>query len=233
MISSSVECFVISLDRSEERYCKVASALQRAHVNVERFSAVDGSKLSQSDLIKARDEGILGGRFYNDPVFSRKPGTAGCALSHVYLWRYLSNIGFTGSALIFEDDVIVPRAFKRDLQPVVSELPSDFDIFFLAGWSDDRSMEVGQKRYSQSLFQLTRPCYHTTAAYIINMDRIDHIQATLLPILTDIDIHITNLRDRLAVYLPAIRPPLCICQAFNNSVRQAIDKEANSNADAN
>jgi alpha(1,3/1,4) fucosyltransferase len=102
--------FVINLDRRPDR-------LQRLGVKAQRWPAVDGRALKLTPELRT----LLAP---ND--FFWKKGVAGCALSHLGLWK---KVAAEGSALILEDDAVLRPGWQEALK----DLPADLDILYLGG----------------------------------------------------------------------------------------------------
>ncbi|MFZ7157168.1 glycosyltransferase family 25 protein [Avibacterium avium] len=117
---------MISLKSSPRREL-IAKHLHSLGLNFEFFDAVYGKSLSQDELDKVDFD------FY--PNFSNIKkdltlGEIGCAMSHIKLYEYmvLNNIN---SAVILEDDAIVPHNFEKLLLSALCKMPKKGDILFL------------------------------------------------------------------------------------------------------
>jgi GR25 family glycosyltransferase involved in LPS biosynthesis/glycosyltransferase involved in cell wall biosynthesis len=107
---------VINLDRSTTRW--ETFRRRNSHLGcVERFSAIDGSKI---DVRQLREDGIIASDLEYDA------GTIGCALSHISLWRQAAkeNTPLT----IFEDDTLSHSSFFRVRAELSDQLPQDWDL---------------------------------------------------------------------------------------------------------
>jgi len=102
--------FVINLDRRPDR-------LKRLGFQAQRWPAVDGCALKLTPELRQ----LLAP---ND--FFWKKAVAGCALSHLGLWK---KIAAEGSALVLEDDAVLLPGW----QEVLKDLPADLDILYLGG----------------------------------------------------------------------------------------------------
>ena len=106
----STPTYVINLDRRPDR-------LQRLGVRAERWPAVDGRSLRLTPALR---------KLLAPNDFFWKKAVAGCALSHLGLWK---RIATQGSAVVLEDDAVLAPGWERAIQ----NLPPDLDILYLGG----------------------------------------------------------------------------------------------------
>jgi len=110
--------------------------------SIERFDAVDGSTVDDSDDIKREWDATVNAKYSpkeRPGVHTMSPGEVGCALSHIALWRQLA-ASDDSHCLILEDDCSFVNNRGRDRFAIAfarawKELPSDWGIFYL-GFSD-------------------------------------------------------------------------------------------------
>lgn len=146
--------YVISLDRTPERYASVKKQLDKFNLNHERFSAVDGKLITVKDLernqiIQWPKIGPPNGYYrnadlkinyhsYKDAEFHYitdkcllNCGELGCAMSHRAVWSDIVKHKYK-KAIVLEDDItILEKNFNKKLSGVMNNLPDDFDVFFL------------------------------------------------------------------------------------------------------
>jgi GR25 family glycosyltransferase involved in LPS biosynthesis len=109
---------LINLDRGTDRLAKFKE--RNPHLeNVLRISAVDGAFVNREALVR---DGII---TENLPY---SPGTLGCALSHVGLWKIA--VSQNRVVTVFEDDTICSHNFVGESGRIVASLPTDWDIIF-------------------------------------------------------------------------------------------------------
>lgn len=114
----SIPSYVINLKRRPDRYRTISKTLQGL-ANFHRFEAFDGKTLTyQGDVAK----------YYSQEEFKARPGSVGCALSHIHLWRKLANEEVAEQYLILEDDVTVRADFREKLL-IIKDM--EFDILML------------------------------------------------------------------------------------------------------
>ncbi|WP_027056135.1 glycosyltransferase family 25 protein [Mesorhizobium erdmanii] len=154
----SPKIHLINLDRSVERWNRYQSNNWHLTHNTVRVSAVDGTSLDREALIK---EGLI----TSDCPYP--PGTLGCALSHINLWKLSASENKT--ITIFEDDVRASFRFMEDSANIISQAPAGWDLIqwgyifdplFL--WLDfgfsKAKLEFYDRRYKNkpALFQIER-----------------------------------------------------------------------------
>lgn len=91
-----MKVFVINLPRSIERRASMEHQLSLLNLDYEIVEAVDGSKLSHSEIMRET-------RPLN---YALRCGEVGCALSHINLYRKIASEGIP-LALILEDDALI------------------------------------------------------------------------------------------------------------------------------
>ena len=107
---------LINLDRSPARL--VNFRRRNPHLdNVLRIRAVDGVSIDKNLLIQ---EGVI------TEDLPYLPGSLGCSLSHVNLWK--KAVSENRIVTIFEDDVICADRFQEESTELLSRLPDDWDI---------------------------------------------------------------------------------------------------------
>jgi len=102
--------YVINLDRSKDRLMKITENLNKYNLSFNRFSAIDGSKLSDEQISQHTTK-LCRSITCNKSII-------GCALSHILLWTMLINDDNADYYLILEDDIII----NDDFIPVIGKL---------------------------------------------------------------------------------------------------------------
>ena len=167
---TSPKIFIINLDRKPERYEYVAAELDRAGMTgYQRWSAVDGFNTDANLLI-----------YYGttEKLSSRK-GLAGCASSHMNLWRYIveENIEWT---LVLEDDAHLHPEFPQLFRSYCAKVPVDAKIVYL-GHCGINHEELGSKN-------VVRHAAMCTHAYLISRGGAEYLLNNILPVDQPIDI---------------------------------------------
>lgn len=94
-----MHAYVINLARSRERRIHIANELSRVRIDYEFVEGIDGRDLDIHDS-RVIDSAVLGTRWF-------RPGVAGCALSHLKVYRKIVEDGLA-HALVLEDDIRLP-----------------------------------------------------------------------------------------------------------------------------
>lgn len=180
-----VMVYVISLDRTPERYASVKASLDRAGLKHQRFSAVDGYLLEMIDEkgqhftgadIKNGNYKLAIGRKYTikcpsgDVTYApnrpfKKPFTAGeigVLCSHRGIWQDMLKHGYK-NAIIFEDDIVVNSRFRNIYPMVLENLPYNYDLMFM-------------------IYEIDKSIFFPKVARIINNDYVFKVLANETPI---------------------------------------------------
>jgi glycosyl transferase, family 25 len=139
--------FVITLPRAHERHRLIEREL--SGVNFEFFYGVDKLEFSVEDAIT---QGVYSpkrtkaeNRYY--PELSL--GQVACSWSHLKIYQDIIAKGYE-KVLIFEDDAVVIRENIGELQNIMSELPSDWELLYLGyrkHWNITPMVKVKQLYY--------------------------------------------------------------------------------------
>ncbi|RWB67974.1 glycosyltransferase family 25 protein [Mesorhizobium sp.] len=108
---------LINLDRSAERWNRYQSHNWHLMHNTVRVSAVDGASLDRDALI---EDGMI----TDDCPYP--PGTLGCALSHINLWK--RSVSENRTITVFEDDVRASYRFMEESADILSRAPAGWDL---------------------------------------------------------------------------------------------------------
>lgn len=161
LTKNDIKVFVISLDRTPERYIRVQQQLAKDEIIHSKFSAIDGYNIKivdkntyttffGKDLKKGITSLIPGNIYYvytpsglikhisklvTDYNISHTmtAGEFGCFISHREIWNLMikQNINY---ALVLEDDITLIHDFNTRLENMLKTLPKEWDIiyFFVA-----------------------------------------------------------------------------------------------------
>jgi GR25 family glycosyltransferase involved in LPS biosynthesis len=114
---------LINMDRSSDRLSRFREI--NGHLSgVVRVAAVDGCAISRGSWEASR--------YLSTDLSSYKPGTLGCAISHIKLWEVAAREN--RPLTVLEDDVAVARHFETAAASAIAMLPSDWD-FIKWGWT--------------------------------------------------------------------------------------------------
>jgi GR25 family glycosyltransferase involved in LPS biosynthesis len=120
---------IISLSRTPERL--VSFRRRNNHLlDIEVFEAIDGLKLSRSDL---KTRGII------EETVRYTPGALGNLMSHITQWDRAASCN--QATTICEDDAIFNSKFENLAPKILSRLPDDTDIVYW-GWNLDALLAI-------------------------------------------------------------------------------------------
>lgn len=106
-----MKCFLINLDKNQDRLKYMDAQLKKLGVEYERFPGILGAGLCKSELKKAHNafRGLLvnGGRLTK--------GEVGCAMSHNGIYKRIVETG-VDKAIVLEDDVALSDRFPSIIE---------------------------------------------------------------------------------------------------------------------
>ena len=169
----SFPIFIVNLDRTPERYKYVSTQLDKMGItNYQKWSATDGFKIDPEEMIS---DGI------SEQLIDSGKGLAGCASSHVRLWKHIKENKLDWT-LILEDDVHFHPQFIILFYKYWKRVPIDAKIIF-PGFYDVPKNDV------QIIIQQSVMCTH---GYMLNYKGAEYMLNNLLPIIEPIDQQITK-----------------------------------------
>lgn len=173
--------YVINLERSKDRLTKMSNSLKNANMNFTRIDAIDGKKLNKN--------------------IERK-GEHGCRLSHIKTWKEFQKSSYE-YAIIFEDDIIIPKEFLKILNHKLTYVPKDWDLIYLGGnfiYGDKINNHV-LKPHIFSKEEVPGTVYNAGLfSYIINKKCVNKILKYIDPNKEPIDNQIRELHSVLNLY---------------------------------
>jgi glycosyl transferase family 25 len=132
--------YCINLDHRTEKWESVQMEFDTHGLNVNRFSATDGTKIFHGGILK--------------------DGALGCTLSHNNIVQSAKNIGLN-SVLILEDDVVFDDELNEKFVEWIKEVPEDWDMLYFGG---NHNVGVTEK-FTPHLIKITNT--YTTHAYAL------------------------------------------------------------------
>ena len=121
--------FLINLERNGLRLEKAAKQLAALGIDFERFPAVDGRALSTEQ----RRSHVAEFRSRMARLNRLTPGEVGCALSHMFVLKKMIDEQIE-AAVIFEDDVVLSKAFSDALDLVRQNIdPKRPQVYLFTG----------------------------------------------------------------------------------------------------
>lgn len=210
---STVHAYVINLARSFDRRAHITGELKRAGLEYEIVTAVDGRDLDMHDPTIV--DPILP---YIDP---RMPaglaaGTAGCALSHLSVYRKILADGLD-AALVLEDDVMLPTDIGSVADAVAGQLTGAEVVLLSVDSPDPCKISLEGSTHLSSSRMLALPIDinqpRSAGAYIITREACERMEKFLMPVRMHADswqcFYREGILDRVrcVVPLPVIKNP--------------------------
>ncbi|WP_158706897.1 glycosyltransferase family 25 protein [Candidatus Phycorickettsia trachydisci] len=182
-----IQVFVISLDRTPERYETMKNQLQANDIIHQKFSAVDGYNLN---IVHSKTGDKFCGKDLKDMKISILPnerydilcpsskssyfssgriftaGEFGCHCSHREIWHKIvsHNIEY---ALVLEDDIIFPTDFQKKFTDLINNLPNEWGVIYLYAVVDP-AKKIKIKNNSHIIkFRPNSHLVYGTVAYLI------------------------------------------------------------------
>jgi RNA polymerase sigma factor (sigma-70 family) len=124
--------YVVNLERSVSRRTHMQRELRKVTFEYEFVKAVDGRELDTSDA-----------RLFSPELVARpnfRPGAAGCALSHLNIYRKVVAEGLD-YAVVMEDDIVIPKDMDRLCAEVAGHMRGA-EVVLLNFHSDDGVTQV-------------------------------------------------------------------------------------------
>ena len=119
------DCYVINLDRREDRMKKMFEHSPDLEARVTRVSAIEGKKLVLTPELA---------RLFRPHDFLWKKAIMGCALSHLSLWwKLATEHQEVNSFLILEDDAKLSPEWEGRWKQAQPHLPESWDVIYLGG----------------------------------------------------------------------------------------------------
>lgn len=119
------DCYIINLDRREDRMDRLYQTTPELKDRATRFSAIEGKKLELTPTLA---------RLFRPHDFMWKKAIMGCALSHLSLWwKLYTEHQDINTFLILEDDVKLKPEWEMRWKAAQPHLPEDWDIVYLGG----------------------------------------------------------------------------------------------------
>jgi GR25 family glycosyltransferase involved in LPS biosynthesis len=204
--------YVVNLARRPERLASVINELNRNGVSssggfrVERFDAIEGSKLNADVLVQRGFLSRLGSMRLRESQENKiwgmdlNPGAVGCAMSHILLWAQIAAQSWNSDVLptqesdegvlIVEDDSLFPHdgTFLTQLRDRMQHVPPHWQFVYVGGLDTGRAaprLQVGPgvSRVPQ--------LHRTTNCYLVRPEGARQLLERCLPFTYQIDTQMT------------------------------------------
>ena len=181
---ANIPVYVISMKRTPHRYEYVTTQLRKLGIkNYKQWEAVDGFNTSEDELVKY---GVT-------PKLAKRKGIAGCAASHISLWKHIrdNKLGWT---LIIEDDAHFHPEFNKLFAHYWNRTPKDGKMVFPGFCVDTQGNSCKHAVIDKSVM-----CTH---GYMVNSDSAKYLLDNIVPMDEPIDIMIAkHFRRRSGSYI--------------------------------
>lgn len=194
--------YCLNLERRPDKWKTVKKRFDRLGIEVERFSAVDGNTLEQSEIDK-------------HPKLNKYE--IGCMLSHYQIIQDAKKNGYR-RILIFEDDVLFAKHFKTKFSDKISKLPK-WKIFYLGAtqwiWKDVKFLDD---------FYLANRT-DSTFAYAVDASMYDEFLQTEDVINRPIDNKLFDIQQQYEGSCYVSFPNLVIADVSNSDIRNSRENK--------
>lgn len=186
-----VPVYVINLDRRPDRWATFSTQPALSFFKkVERFSAVDGSKLDiqKDSRVSVHTRWNIRDKYRRSHYEINTPGAIGASLSHIGIWQKLVD-SEDSHCIVFEDDTVVTEQMLLKAQDLVKVMPKA-DIWLLGHhrWSMESvpmsSDPKGWRRVNS---------FTGAHAYLIHRSAAQHLLTQCFPIETHIEYYISGM----------------------------------------
>jgi len=183
---SGIIAYLINLDRSKKRLSYVQPKIKQLDIPMERISAIDGVKLSKTEIKNSVDLES----YHNFLGHNPRMGTIGCSLSHIKAWQ-----AFLASdkefAIIFEDDVSFnPQQVKEAIVNLLA-YPDKWDIANLETYHHGFPLTIQNFDNGTRIVVYLNDITHA-GAYVLNRNAAELLLQKALPIKIPIDHYFTR-----------------------------------------
>ena len=140
--------FVIGLKNMPERWRVTEAHLKSLGLNPKIFLGMYGK---DSGLVSTKD---LKSNLY----FTLTPNRIALALNHWCLWNHIALSDDISSAIIFEDDILLPNNFSEFFDATLKQTPEDWDLVYLSTLYPERMIDgrMGVRKVAASVWQYVR-----------------------------------------------------------------------------
>lgn len=170
--------WVVNLKKDENRRNFMVSQLERLGISYELIEAVEGTKVSDENVIKYSPE-------LSQKTIHRNltPGEVGCALSHIDLWKRMVKEDIA-EALILEDDALIAEAMLGVLANR-DKLPKNWEHINFTTWA--RVIPFGDFIYDIYRAAKYRERPFSAVAYLLTRTGAEKLLSKVIPLCRPID----------------------------------------------
>lgn len=211
----SLAAYVISLDRTPERYVNAKQQLDEHGIKHAKFSAIDGFNVKiatgKNEVFSGKDlkEGLLEFKreekkeykiscqnkefnYITGYKHSLTPGELGVTCSHLEIWQDIANKHLE-YALILEDDIILKPDAKQELAKILDKLPNAWDIIFIHLYAKKQKLIDNKDGVLNKIMPPTREPFYSLAAYLVSAHGAKALLQNSKTFTEEVDIKTSNL----------------------------------------
>jgi glycosyl transferase family 25 len=172
-----MHAYVINLARSPERRAHITAELRKSGIDYEIVEGVDGRDLDLRDS-RTVEPSMLDKSWF-------RSGVAGCALSHLRVYRKILADG-VDRALVLEDDVTLPADLDSLVEALADHLSGaevallNYDSKDPCGMSREGSVRLPSSRLLVLPIDVGQPA--SAAAYLITREACKRMDESVLPV---------------------------------------------------
>ena len=177
--------YCINLEKSTERWDNSVIEFKRVGLNVDRFNAINGSKLSIEELIR---DNIISEQY----IEKNNMRSLGCMMSHITIWKEIVKNNYKWT-FILEDDVLFLPNFEDLFPSYLSEIPEDCDLILVGSTSPNSGYlteEEGFLKYgnivNDKIMKVTK-YLNGAFSYGITLDGAKKLVNNYLPLIKPVD----------------------------------------------
>jgi len=174
-----MKIFVLSLKRATERRKRITEHLQARNISYELFDAVDGTLLSDDDMVQLCDMEVV----KKNHTWLTK-GMIGACLSHYRIYKKIieQNIPY---ACVIEDDVAIDANFSAVLDKIEAFISErKFVLMHYTSWQNMQLLPVQKSLYKDfGLYEMSNlEGLNSAACYVLSNDAAAKLFDLVLPI---------------------------------------------------
>jgi GR25 family glycosyltransferase involved in LPS biosynthesis len=137
LFENEIKYYVIHMKNNTKRYENIKKQEKNGNIEIEIFDASDGSKVNIDEL----NDGIKVKNPWNTHRYNSEKdenikkkimnGEIGCYLSHLNLLKKIADTTNNDWTVVFEDDFVIDKNFKDELNKILKIVNKDIDIIYL------------------------------------------------------------------------------------------------------
>jgi len=158
---AEVKCYLINLERSQDRLAYMASQFNRMGLEFERVEAVNGRVMPEQELASFNTFS----KIWPDPL---SPAEIGCFLSHRKCLEIIAT-GIDAYAVIFEDDIKLSSGAAQ-LLPSDKWIPKDADIIKIDAYGHEVLISRSVASEGPYAVARLRSRHLLTGGYVVSRD---------------------------------------------------------------